>query len=212
MRSTQSTPRCGNPELRKTARHRETSNQLQDAIVERELAEREHRQLAGQIQQAQKLESFNLMVGGLAHDFNNLLLPIVANTDILRERADADSTSLEMLDEVELAASRASDLCGQMLNYAGKSGATERVGMDVSALLAETGRLLAASISSNCEIQFDLMEDLPLIEGDPVQISQVALNLIKNASEAIGEGGGKIQPERRSRSPAALLFSRITLQ
>ena len=178
--------------LRETARHRETSNQLQDAIVERELAEREHRQLAGQIQQAQKLESFNLMVGGLAHDFNNLLLPIVANTDILRERADADSTSLEMLDEVELAASRASDLCGQMLNYAGKSGATERVGMDVSALLAETGRLLAASISSNCEIQFDLMEDLPLIEGDPVQISQVALNLIKNASEAIGEGGGKI--------------------
>ncbi len=179
--------------LHETERHRVTSDELQDAIVERELAEKETRHLESQIQHAQKLESFNLMVGGLAHDFNNLLLPIVGNTEILRESADSDSASLEMLDEVELAATRASDLCAQMLTYAGKSGTTERVGVDLSTLLEETGRLLTASLKPSCRLKLDLSRDLPLIEADPVQISQIALNLIKNASEAIGEAEGIIR-------------------
>ena len=183
----------GKAALREAERYRVTSDELQDAIVERELAEKETRHLESQIQHAQKLESFNLMVGGLAHDFNNLLLPIVGNTEILRERADSDSTSLEMLDEVELAATRASDLCAQMLTYAGKAGTTERVGVDLSTLLEETGRLLTASLKPSCRLELDLSRDLPLIEADPVQISQIALNLIKNASEAIGEADGIIR-------------------
>ena len=179
--------------LHEAERYRVTSDELQDAVVERELAEKETRHLESQIQQAQKLESFNLMVGGLAHDFNNLLLPIVGNTEILREMADSDSASLEMLDEVELAAARASALCAQMLTYAGKAGTTERVGVDLSTLLEETGRLLTASLEPSCRLELDLSRDLPLIEADPVQISQIALNLIKNASEAIGEAEGTIR-------------------
>jgi signal transduction histidine kinase len=174
-------------------RQRATSEELQAAIVERELAEEDTRHLEGQIQQAQKLESFNLMVGGLAHDFNNLLLPIVANTDILKEQASAESPSLELLDEVELAANRAADLCDQMLTYAGKACASERTGLDLSRMLEETGRLLIASLAPNCQLKLDLAKDLPLIEADPVQISQVVLNLIKNASEAIGKDGGVIR-------------------
>jgi len=179
--------------LRESKRHQQTSNELQDAIVERELAEKETRHLESQIQHAQKLESFNLMVGGLAHDFNNLLHPIVANTDILRDRSEADPTSLEILDEVDLAATKATDLCSQMLTYAGRSGAVERVPVDLSTLLEETGRLLKASLGPTSELELDLCQNLPPIEADKVQISQIALNLIKNASEAIGDAGGTIR-------------------
>ena len=185
--------RASRTALRESRRYQMTSNELQDAIVERELAEKENRHLENQIQHAQKLESFNLMVGGIAHDFNNLLLPIVANTDILRERIDTDPVSLEVLDEVDLAATKASDLCSQMLTYSGKSGPTERVPLDLSNLLEETGRLLKASLGPACKLEADLCQDLPLIEADQVQISQIALNLIKNASEAIGDTGGTIR-------------------
>jgi signal transduction histidine kinase/CheY-like chemotaxis protein len=191
--SVASSRKFGRAAGREAERHRATSQELQAAIVERELAEGETRHLEGQIQQAQKLESFNLMVGGLAHDFNNLLLPIVANTDILKEQASAESSSLEMLEEVELAATRAADLCDQMLTYAGKARASERTELNLSRMLEETGRLLTASLPPNCQLELDLAKGLPLIEGDPVQISQVVLNLIKNASEAIGEDGGEIR-------------------
>ena len=179
--------------LKQAERHRRTNEELQEAIIERELAETETRQLESQIQQAQKLESFNLMVGGLAHDFNNLLLPIVANTDILRERVDGDSMNLEMITEVELAANRAVDLCTQMLNYTGKSGSNERVGVNLSDLLEETTRLLTANLDPKNQLHFDLADNLPLIEADKVQISQVVLNLIKNADEAMGDQGGNIR-------------------
>ncbi|HIF96710.1 MAG TPA: response regulator [Myxococcales bacterium] len=191
--SVASSLKFGKTARREAERHRATSEELQAAIVERELAEKETRHLEGQIQEAQKLESFNLMVGGLAHDFNNLLLPIVANTDILKEQASAESSSLEMLEEVELAATRASDLCEQMLTYAGKVRGSERTGLDLSRMLDETGRLLTASLAPNCQLKLDLAKDLPLIEADPVQISQVVLNLIKNAAEAIGKDGGEIR-------------------
>jgi CheY-like chemotaxis protein/two-component sensor histidine kinase len=133
------------------------------------------------------------MIGGLAHDFNNLLVPIVANSEILKSQAAPGSESMEIIHEVELASSRAADLCHQMLAYAGKASATERTRLDLSTLLEETGQLLAASIAKNCEIELDLASDLPLIEADPVQLSQIALNLITNASEAIGDAVGTIR-------------------
>jgi signal transduction histidine kinase/DNA-binding NarL/FixJ family response regulator len=179
--------------LKDAKRHRATSEELQGAIVERELAEKETRGLEEQIQHAQKLESLNLIVGGLAHDFNNLLVPIIANSEMLKDEAAPGSPSLEIIHEVQLASDRAADLCQQMLAYAGKASPAERSSLDLSTALKETGQLLTASIPKNCKIEFDLADELPSIEADSVQISQIALNLITNASEAIGDANGTIQ-------------------
>ena len=174
-------------------RHRATSEELQNAIVDRELAEKETRELEDQIQHAQKLESLNVIVGGLAHDFNNLLVPIIANSEMLKDEAGPGSPNLEIIHEVQLASGRAADLCQQLLAYAGKASPTERSLLDLSTTLKETGQLLTASIPKNCKMEFDLAGELPPIEADSVQISQIALNLITNASEAIGDANGTIR-------------------
>jgi signal transduction histidine kinase/DNA-binding NarL/FixJ family response regulator len=174
-------------------RYQDQSEKLRGAITERELAEQETRHLEGQIQHAQKLESFNMMIGGIAHDFNNLLVPIVANSETLRERSGEDAESHLILDEVELAANRAADLCSQMLTYTGKSSLKDHQPLNLNVLLEENGRLLSASLAPNCTLDTDLSRNLPLIEADSVQLSQVVLNLITNASEAIGEEGGTIR-------------------
>jgi len=178
--------------LAQACRFRTTCQELQEAVVERELAEKETRQLESQVQQAQKLESLSLMTGGLAHDFNNLLVPIIANADILRVEVPAEVERQKIVREIDMAASRAADLCHQMLAYAGKAN-TERTRVDLNHQLEETSQLLAVSIGKNCKLELDLAEDLPLIDVDVVQIGQIVLNLLTNASEASDEKGGTIR-------------------
>jgi CheY-like chemotaxis protein len=64
--------------------------------------------------------------------------------------------------------------------------------LDLSRLVGETTDLLKLSVSKKATLRFDLDERLPAIEGDPSQITQVAMNLVTNASEAIGQESGTI--------------------
>ena len=65
--------------------------------------------------------------------------------------------------------------------------------VNLSRLAEEIAHLLQAVISRKTAIQFNLAGDLPAIDADPAQIRQIVMNLITNAAEAIGEGGGAIQ-------------------
>jgi signal transduction histidine kinase len=179
--------------LRELKHHRTTREEPQDSILKQELAEEETRQIEDQAQRAQKSQSLNRMLGGLAHDFNNLLVPIIVYTGILKERPNADSEGREMLDQVELAAKRAAKLCDQMLVYAERTHPKNRTRFDLTTLIEETSQLLAASLAPNCQLDLDLAKDLPLVEADPIQLSQVMLNLVTNSSEALGTEGGTIR-------------------
>jgi len=96
-----------------------------------------------------------------------------------------------MLGRIEEASARASDLCRQMLAYSGKGKFVVK-SLNLSALVEEMTRLMEVSISKSVVIKYDLAEPLPLVEADAAQIQQVVLNLITNASEAIGEKNGVI--------------------
>ena len=101
------------------------------------------------------------------------------------------SPARENLAEIETAARRAAGLSLQMLAYAGKSVFTmERVGLPE--LVEEMTHLLKSSISKNAILTLNLERGLPPIEGDPSQIRQIVMNLIINASEAIGDRSGVI--------------------
>ena len=78
-----------------------------------------------------------------------------------------------------------------MLAYSGR-GRFQIEHVNLNALVEETGHLLEVSISKKAILKFDLAEELPDFKGDPTQIGQVVMNLITNASEAIGDIGGDI--------------------
>jgi CheY-like chemotaxis protein len=79
-----------------------------------------------------------------------------------------------------------------MLTYAGKGKVVVEV-LDVSSVVEDMSRLLEVSISKKCEIKYEFLEGLPSIEADVSQMRQVIMNLIINASEAIGDQSGVIK-------------------
>ena len=141
--------------------------------------------------QAQKLESLGVLAGGIAHDFNNLLTTMLGNAALARLDIAADTAAERSVHQIELAALRAAELCRQMLAYAGK-GRLASAQVDLNALVEETTHLLHASISKKVSLAFALGEALPPVHGDAAQLSQIAMNLVVNASDAIGDRSGHI--------------------
>jgi len=160
-------------------------------VTERKLAEQQRRELEAALQRSQKLESLGVMAGGIAHDFNNLLTPILGAATLGLEELPSGSPVRARLEKIQRAAGRAAALTGQMLTYAGEgSPKVERI--DVSALVAEMRELVAAPVSGKTEFDLQLASDLPAVEAEPAQLSQVVMNLVTNASESMKEGEGRI--------------------
>jgi len=143
------------------------------------------------VQERQKLESLGVLAGGIAHDFNNLLMVIIGNTNMLRRHTPPNSTTSGYLDEVEDASRRAAELCQQLLAYAGK-GRLMLAALGLNQLVEETAQLLRALTSKRGELRFVLAQQLPKVVVDATQLRQVLMNLVINASEAIGPLGGTI--------------------
>ncbi len=139
----------------------------------------------------QKLESLGILAGGIAHDFNNLLAAIIGNAELALNDIPLENPATESIGHVQAAARRAADLTRQMLAYAGK-GRFVLQHLNLNAVIAEMATLLQTSIAKNVAVQYRLAERLPAIEADTSQISQVVLNLIVNAAEAIGAAAGTI--------------------
>ena len=161
-------------------------------ITEQKRAEEERLELERQVQHAQKVNSLGVLAGGIAHDFNNLLTSILGYSDLVQLALPADSTTHSYIDKVIKGARRAAALTHQMLTYAGKGEVVVEV-LDVSSVVEDMSRLLEVSISKKCEIKYEFLEGLPSIEADVSQMRQVIMNLITNASEAIGDRSGVIK-------------------
>jgi two-component system cell cycle sensor histidine kinase/response regulator CckA len=160
-------------------------------ITDRKRAEEEKRNLELQVQQAQKMESLGVLAGGVAHDFNNILMAVLGHSELALEEISPMSPARRNLTEISTAARRAADLCRQMLAYAGKASfALERV--ELRDLVEEMAHLLKTAISKKAILNLNLERGLPPVQADPSQIRQIVMNLIINASEAIGDRSGTI--------------------
>jgi PAS domain S-box-containing protein len=146
----------------------------------------------------QKLESLGVLAGGIAHDFNNLLTVILGNAELAAQELRPDSLGGESIDQLRRAAKRASELTQQMLAYSGR-GRFVIGPVDVNAVAGEMLSLLGASLSKQIALVSRLAMALPPVEGDASQLNQLVLNLIVNASEAIGDRAGSITVTTRLR-------------
>jgi PAS domain S-box-containing protein len=139
----------------------------------------------------QKLESLGVLAGGIAHDFNNLLGGIVTTSELVLEDLPAAGAAHDGVENIRVVALRAAEIVRQLMAYTGK-GDTAFESVDVSRLVGEMIQLLKVSISKHAILKVDLPENLPAVLANPVQIRQVVMNLITNASEALGENDGVI--------------------
>ncbi|MGB2755670.1 MAG: PAS domain S-box protein [Phycisphaerae bacterium] len=160
-------------------------------ITEQRRAEEERRRLEARVRDAQKLESLGVLAGGIAHDFNNLLVGILGNAGLAHLEMPPDSPLRKYCDQIEQAALRARDLTNQLLAFAGK-GKFQIGAANLSDLVRDTADLLRVSIPRRAALDLHLAPDLPPILADATQIRQVVMNLLTNASEAVGDAGGTI--------------------
>lgn len=160
-------------------------------ITERKQAEEENLRLERRFLHAQKLESLGILAGGIAHDFNNILAGILGYADLTLMQLTATESARTNIEVIKKAVRRAADLTRQMLAYSGK-GTFLIDAVSLSRVVTDIREMLEISISKKVVLKYDLAPDLPTIEADASQLHQLVLNLVVNASEAIGEQTGVI--------------------
>jgi PAS domain S-box-containing protein len=145
-----------------------------------------------QLQAAQKLESLGVLAGGIAHDFNNVLGGILAETELVEADLPAGSEFREEIQRIKTAAIRGSEIVRELMIYAGESQKDLNEAVDVPRLVEEMLKLLRVSISKQVTLRTDFPGDLPNVWGNAPRLRQVMMNLVHNASEAIGDAEGVI--------------------
>jgi CheY-like chemotaxis protein len=139
----------------------------------------------------QKLESLSALTGGIAHDFNNLLGNILAEAELAESELTDGVSPSEELRQIKSVSIRAAEIVRELMIYSGQDKATPEI-VDVSRLVEEMLELLRVSISKHALLRADLRKALQPVLANAAQIRQVVMNLIINASEAIGEKDGVI--------------------
>ncbi len=160
-------------------------------VTERVAADQRRNALESKLLDAQKLESLGILAGGIAHDFNNLLTGILGNVSLMRLELPSSSALREHVDQIESVSVRAADLCRQLLAYSGRGRFVVRP-LDTNEIVRQTAALVKTSIGQHARVQLELHEPLPSVEADATQLQQVVMNLVLNASEALGEREGVI--------------------
>lgn len=150
----------------------------------------------------QKLEGIAVLTRGIAHDFNNLISSILAEAELADSELADGLPAREEIRQIQSVAIRASEIVRELMIYSGEDrGEVETI--DLSVLVREMVGLLRVSISKHATLHLDLATDLPLVECNTTKVRQILMNLIINASQAIGATEGTIQI-RTSRAAGSL--------
>jgi PAS domain S-box-containing protein len=160
-------------------------------ISQRKLAEKQRAILEAQLRQAQKMEAIGTLAGGIAHDFNNLLTTMVGNVELARLDVEPGHPAILSLDAIAVAARRATELVRQILAFSRKQPSRRSV-IALAPVIADSARLLRASLPAAIEIRLHFEDEAPLVLADATQIHQVVMNLCTNAWQAITEDRGCI--------------------
>lgn len=148
----------------------------------------ERKQLAQQLQQAQKMEAIGLLTGGIAHDFNNLLTAILGYTELADESLLPGSALREDLAGIKDAADRARSLVAQLLMFSRQQPPAAR-DTDIGLLLDGLARLIPRLIGEDVRLRLDVNAELWPVHADPNGLEQVIVNLAVNARDAMPRGG-----------------------
>jgi signal transduction histidine kinase len=155
--------------------------------------------LRDELRKSEHLAALGRMLAGVAHEIRNPLTAI-RSTVQLWERLPDRARTPESLAAVVAAVDRLDGLVGRLLLFA-RSGQEGRRAADLYGVVAETLELIRArAAAQKVEVESDLAGDLPPVAGAHQVISQVVLNLLTNALQAMPEGGALSCRTRRARS------------
>jgi len=171
--------------------YKQLEEKVRERTAELEEANTKLRETHEQLVRSEKLASLGELVAGVAHELNNKLLPVLAYAQLLKERNLPDDI-LRYVTTLEKSAAGATSVVGSLLNFA-RPASTTRNPVNLNATMRETLSLLDYSIkASNVNVELQLDDRVPPTMADEKQISQVFLNIVNNAFQAMKEKGGAL--------------------
>jgi two-component system cell cycle sensor histidine kinase/response regulator CckA len=179
-------------------------------IDDRKKAEERSFVLQATTYRSQKMESLGLMACGIAHDFNNLLTVILGNTELILTTSERDVpntaySTTPLLEDIQQAGLQAAKLIREMLTYAGRDQ-LELKDVNLNTLILDMWRLVESAHPKTVNLTHDLDDNLFPVLADPTHLQQVILNLIINASDAMGTNVGSIVVRTRLVNTGKIAF------
>ncbi|MBO7097561.1 MAG: response regulator [Alphaproteobacteria bacterium] len=144
--------------------------------------------LEHQFSQAQKMQAMGQFAGGVAHDFNNLLTAMIGYCDLLLQRHRIGDPSFADLTEIKRSAVRAAALVHQLLVYSKQQPSNPKL-LDVVESLSDLNGFLKRILGEQIKLEITHAPDLGYIYIDPVNFTQVIMNLSINAKDAMNLKG-----------------------
>jgi PAS domain S-box-containing protein len=140
----------------------------------------------------QKLESLRVLAGGIAHDLNNLMVAVMGNAGLALHSLPAGSPARAFVADIEKATEKVTNFSRQILSFTSQA-AQKKEPVQLNDVVEDTAHFLMASITNTADLEYSLSEGLPAIIADPQNMQQIVMNLIINASDAIGDSKGTIK-------------------
>lgn len=156
-------------------------------FVQADKGRQEKQGLERRLEHAQRLEAVGTLAGGIAHEFNNVLGAILGYGEMAIQLLRKPTPTRHYVEEILKSGARAKHIVDQILTFSRKR---ERIvkPFDVSDAIADILPLLQVTLGNHVVIKASLCPDAAVIEGNPVEVHQLAMNLCKNASQASSRG------------------------
>lgn len=161
---------------------------LLDALLEAQKRAREHDRLAGQYQQAQKMEAVGQLTGGVAHDFNNLLQVVNGFTEMARSELEPGHPAEDSLEQVARAGERARQLVSQLLLFSRRQIMQPQM-IELNDVVSDLMGMLTRLVGEHIDVRWSPTSETTTLLADRNMIEQMVINLSVNARDAMPSGG-----------------------
>jgi hypothetical protein len=144
--------------------------------------------LEEQLRQAQKMEAIGRLAGGVAHDFNNVLTAILGSADLLSMMLEPDDPKWAEADAIRRAAERGAGLTKRLLSFSRPQSAAATV-VDLVSVVSHMEPMIRRLVLDRIAISVTASGLPILVRADDSALSQIVLNLVINARDAMPDGG-----------------------
>jgi two-component system, NtrC family, sensor kinase len=170
-------------------RLKEKQESLENYLESLESTNKQLKQAQEELIRTEKLASIGRFAAGVAHEVGNPLGAILGYTSILQKEGMDREESKDYLNRIEKEIERINRIVHELLDFA-RPSKFEIKDLEINKVIESTLSLLSYQKNfKNIETQLDMQPDLPMIKGDESQLSQVMINIILNAVDAMPYGG-----------------------
>ena len=148
----------------------------------------ERRDLEEQLRQSQKMEAVGRLAGGVAHDFNNLLTVVTVHCEMLIAMLPDASPLRSDIDAIQQAGRKAASLTRQLLAFSRRQVFTLEV-FGINDVVGDVQKMFRRVIGEDVQLDCRFAPDAGAVRADRAQLTQVLVNLIVNARDAMPDGG-----------------------